>query len=398
MAAKKVKNTSAVRSSIAAKKYANKVAKAAAKKQARKQRPFPACSFEEALDFAKQIFAFGSGQPVRRLSIFDHIGKSSESGPSRQLVTNASKYGLIEGGYQAEFLRVTETGARAVDDDIPRREQAKAQMELAILNVPIFGELYAKFLGSKLPSRAALIDAVHDAGISSELADECVDTFIVNLRYVGLLQTLSGAERIVSVDHQLDSLPSSAASSQTPNIARAYEAVGGKLITASQAEYEKTCFYITPIGEEGSEQRKHSDLFLGSIVEPAMEQFELKVIRADAIDKPGTITRQIIDYILRSRLVIADLSFHNPNVFYELAIRHAIKLPVVQLIRLIDRIPFDLNQMRTIKIDTSDIYNLVPKIEAYRSEIANQVRRVLDDPASSDNPISTFAPALSVTV
>jgi hypothetical protein len=54
----------------------------------------------------------------------------------------------------------------------------------------------------------------------------------------------------------------------------------------------------------------------------------------DAIDKPGTITRQIIDYLLRARLVIADLSYHNQNVLYELAIWHAARLSVVQIIRL----------------------------------------------------------------
>ena len=168
------------------------------------------------------------------------------------------------------------------------------------------------------------------------------------------------------------------------------------LITKSEADFATLCFYITPIGEDGTETRKHSDLFLGSIVEPSLEQFSLRVVRADAIDKPGVITRQIIEYLLKARLVIADLSFHNPNVFYELAIRHAARLPTVQIIRSQDRIPFDLNQIRTVKIDDSNIYSLVPKIETYRSEIASQVRRALDDPDTTDNPITTFWPGLKV--
>jgi hypothetical protein len=144
--------------------------------------------------------------------------------------------------------------------------------------------------------------------------------------------------------------------------------------------------------------RKHSDLFLGSIVEPAVEPFKLNVIRADAIDKPGVITKQIIEYLLRSRLVIVDLSHHNPNVFYELAIRHMMRLPVVQIIRLADKVPFDINQMRTVIIDDSDIYSLVPKTESYRSEIATQIRRALDDPDSVDNPITTYYPALKAAL
>jgi len=135
---------------------------------------------------------------------------------------------------------------------------------------------------------------------------------------------------------------------------------------------------------------------LGSIVEPALEEFGLKVVRADGIEKPGTITRQVFDYLLRARLVVVDLSFHNPNVFYELAIRHAARLPVVQIIRTADRIPFDVNQMRTIPIDTTDICTLVPQLQSYIAQVASHVRRALQDPDATDNPLSTFYPNFRV--
>lgn len=239
-----------------------------------------------------------------------------------------------------------------------------------------------------------------ESGVEAEAAEEAVDTFILNLRFIGLLQMLSGAERIVTVEHLLDSLPTTTlapARNENPSHSITIKQAA-HIITKEQAKFETTCFYVTPIGEENSEQRKHSDLFLSSIVEPALEQFQLTVVRADAIDKPGTITRQIIEYLIRSRLVIADLSFHNPNVFYELAIRHAARLPVVQIIRAADRIPFDLSQTRTIKIDTTDIYSLVPRLEIYKSEIASQVRRALEDPDSVDNPISTFYPTFKASL
>lgn len=170
------------------------------------------------------------------------------------------------------------------------------------------------------------------------------------------------------------------------------------LVTAEHAQFETTCFYVAPIGDVGSPLRKHSDLFLGSIIEPAVEPFKLKVIRAEAIDKPGVITKQVIEYLLRSRLVIADLSHHNPNVYYELAIRHMMRLPVVQIIRAADKVPFDMNQMRTVIIDDSDIYSLVPKIASYQSEISTQIRRAFEDPDSVDNPITTYYPALKAAI
>ena len=363
----------------------------------RSQRPFPACAFEEALGFARALHEYGSGKSVRRLSLFDHLGKAPESGPSRQLIVNANKYGLVKGSASAEQLELTPDGARSVDEEAPKREQAKSWIKLAVDDIEPFRKLYERFSGAKLPARAALIDAIKEFEVTEDLAEEAVDTFVVNLRYIGLLQTLSGAERIVSVDHLLDALPATSAAQRSAAISTPVGAKAtGALVTAEHAEYSTTCFYITPIGEDGSEQRKHSDLFLGSIVEPALEHLGLRVVRADSIDKPGTITKQIMEYLLRARLVIADLSFHNPNVFYELAIRHAARLPVVQLIRASERIPFDLNQIRTIRIDTSDIYTLVPKIDTYRAEIGNQVRRALEDPDSVDNPVTTYFPDLKV--
>jgi hypothetical protein len=356
-------------------------------KRTRRPRPFPASSFEEALEVAREIFIMGSGQPVRRLTLFDQLGKSPESGPSRQLVTNANKYGLIKGSYKAEQLELTENGQRAVNEEIPGRERIEARVQLAIFDIEPFNQLYEKFSGNKLPAKKVLSDTLKELNVADTYIEEGVDTFIVNLRFTRLLQTLSGAERIVSLDHLLDSLPAvpikQTIDSETAKSSRS-------IVTLEQAGFDNTCFYIAPIGNENSEHRKHSDLFLGSIVEPALDQFNLRVVRADAIDKPGFITKQVVEYLMRARLVIADLSFHNPNVFYELAIRHATRLPVVQIIRKRDTIPFDLNQIRTIQIDDSDIYTLVPKIETYRSEIANQVRRTLDNPDLVDNPITTF--------
>ena len=51
------------------------------------------------------------------------------------------------------------------------------------------------------------------------------------------------------------------------------------------------------------------------------------------MSQPGSITTQIVDQILTAALVVADLTGHNANVLYELAIRHVVRKPVVQLIQ-----------------------------------------------------------------
>lgn len=133
------------------------------------------------------------------------------------------------------------------------------------------------------------------------------------------------------------------------------------------------------------------------LIEPALREFNLKGVRADQMAKPGMIGKQIVEHILKSRLVIADLSFHNPNAFYELCLRHTTRLPTVQIIRAADKIPFDLNQYRTIPIDIRSVYSLCPKLQTYSAQVANQVRRALEDSESGDNPISLYYPNAKLT-
>ena len=245
-------------------------------------------------------------------------------------------------------------------------------------------------------------DVLREAKLSIADEKECIDTFVVNAKFVGLLQTIAGSETLVPVETLLEQLPEATIGDEDSYSANA-KAIEQKLGSVadpsprSQGQWQTVCFYMTPIGDDDSEQRRHSDLFLSSLIEPALSGFGLEVVRADKIGQPGMITAQVLEHVLRAKLVIADLSFHNPNVFYEMAIRHATKLPIVQICRKSDRLPFDVNQVRTISIDTTDIYTLVPKLETYRSEISSLVRAALDGQSSS-NPISVFFPAFSVNI
>jgi hypothetical protein len=240
-----------------------------------------------------------------------------------------------------------------------------------------------------------------ELGESKDAAPEAVETFILNARYVGLLAMLSGAERLVSKDAAVDAVQpagqppgsvspiSSAAMVQPP---------AGAVITADHAKFESTCFYISPIGSADSEYRQHADLFMGTLIEPAVASFGMSLVRADQIDRPGMITKQIMEFLVKARLVIVDMSYHNPNVFYELAIRHMMRLPIVQIVRKADTIPFDVNQMRTVIIDTSGIYSFAPRISTYQTDISSHIRRALEAPDAVETPISIFFPTLRATL
>jgi hypothetical protein len=150
------------------------------------------------------------------------------------------------------------------------------------------------------------------------------------------------------------------------------------------ADTEKTCFVISPIGEHDSETRKRSDQVLRHVIRPAATSCGYKAVRADEIDKPGMITSQVIQHVVNDALVVADLTERNPNVFYELAIRHALRKPLVQIIRKGDAIPFDVAGTRTIYVDHKDL----DSVESAKNEIIEQIKALERDSSDIETPIS----------
>ena len=221
-------------------------------------KPFPTITFEDALVIGNAIQEIASGEKVRRLTLFDHIKKSPDSGPSRQLIINSNKYGITAGGNQADFLELTQDGKLATSSEVSEKDRIESRFKLSIKKTPIFDYLYEKIKNNKLPSKQVIIDYVKENDIKDDnVAEECIDLFIINLKFIGLLRTMSGIERIITVEQRLEETEGKIADKVIE-----FSEVRDIVPKISHENIEESCFYITPIGEEGSEQRKHSDLFL----------------------------------------------------------------------------------------------------------------------------------------
>ncbi len=147
---------------------------------------------------------------------------------------------------------------------------------------------------------------------------------------------------------------------------------------------EKICFVIAPIGEQESEIRKRSDKIFKHVIAPVATECGYNPIRADYLSDPGMITSQILEHIMDDELIIADLTGHNPNVFYELAVAHAIKnKALVQIIEDGEQIPFDIAGTRTIYIDHTDLNSVADA----KDEMIKQIE-ALENATSIDTPIS----------
>lgn len=117
----------------------------------------------------------------------------------------------------------------------------------------------------------------------------------------------------------------------------------------------KKCFVISPIGEDGSEVRKRADKVFKYIISPVCEESGFEPIRVDKINQADSITQTIIDYIITSELVIADITGHNPNAFYEMGYRASTGKPMLHLKEKDEKIPFDIAGIRAFDYDLSDL-------------------------------------------
>jgi len=119
------------------------------------------------------------------------------------------------------------------------------------------------------------------------------------------------------------------------------------------ARVEGVAYVICPIGPQESDIRTRSNEILEYIIEPAVTESGLKVDRADKDQSPGNITAKIIQSILDARVVIADLTGHNPNVFYELGVAHSFGVRVVMLNDSTQNQPFDVHNERAIELGST---------------------------------------------
>jgi hypothetical protein len=148
---------------------------------------------------------------------------------------------------------------------------------------------------------------------------------------------------------------------------------------------EKSCFVISPIGEKGSDIKNRSDEILNYLIKPittGKHDYDTKC--ADEISETGKITHQIIQRLIEADLVIADLSGHNPNVLYELAVRHCAKKPYIQIINENEKIPFDIADLRTIKFN----WQSPGGIEKFKATLDEYITNIEKNPEGVYSPIT----------
>ena len=124
------------------------------------------------------------------------------------------------------------------------------------------------------------------------------------------------------------------------------------------------------------------------LIDPAMKLAQIDGGTTEGIMRAGNIREDMFQMLAHADVVIADITLHNANVFYELGARHALRPKRTYMIRCdgLD-VPFDIKTDRYLKYDH---LNLSASVAA----LTQGLRDTLADRDSVDSPIFKLLPAL----
>ena len=143
----------------------------------------------------------------------------------------------------------------------------------------------------------------------------------------------------------------------------------------------RTCFVIMPFrtktdvarSDEVNFDRVYEDIIKRGVERLNNEGLVIKCIRSDEVERAGLIQERMIEYIADADVAVVDITTQNPNVFYELGVRHALRDRVTVLLRRKGTSnPFNIAGMTAIEYDLGE-----EDAERAREAIANFVRNGL---------------------
>jgi len=380
----------------------SKVSKAKEPTKAISSTAMPQRSLEEVLEIPRLIYKNFAGQETPISTIAKIIGIGEKSTNMTYAIKAAESYGIVDKTQSGQY-KLSELGRKIVAPTYQGED--KEGIRQAILTPTLMSKFYSDYDKHPIPETSYFLNSLEQKyDIPKNKAPEIKDILLSNAKYADILtidqssqtqlinlsNSFSKRDEIILLDNPIKEREMRESLDYVPAFS-----------TTQGVDFSKACFIISPIGSEESEERKHANMILKHLIKPVCDELELDVVRADTIDKSGLITHQILEYIAKAAYCVTDLSFNNPNVFYELGVRHVCQLPTVQLIRKGDKIPFDVSQGRTIIIDTSDLYTIMDRFESARKELMEHLRKLKENSKNEiadDNPIKVYLPDLKVTL
>ena len=165
-----------------------------------------------------------------------------------------------------------------------------------------------------------------------------------------------------------------------------YKIAGENLTGEGRGSVMKKCFVVSPIGDAGTDIRKNADQLYQHIIKPVCEKCGFAAQRVDEFNTSNSITQEILDALNDYDLVIADLTGHNPNVFFEIGYRTKSQKPIIHLKRKDETIPFDVSSIRTFEYDLTDL----DMVTATKDRLEQVIRNFKYDEYKESKRVNNF--------
>lgn len=314
---------------------------------------------EDAIRIPKEIEEKNAGNPMPVDDLVTAVGyRLANDWRFLDLLRSADQYGLVErtGG----TVSLTKLGQDVVAPSSP--SQRSDALLSAFRSVKDF-EAVEKFYGGKrIPEDEFFLNTLtREFSIPRDRVDTFAKIFVDNLKFLRAFNPSNASETQPLPDEALpgttppDKIPSSIAPRE-PRI----------------REFLDTCFVMMPFGS-------WFDRYYQDIYTPAIKEAGFEPVRADELFTTGSVVEQIWEQIQKAKVLLADLSGKNANVFYELGLAHAAKKPVVFTSALVDDVPFDLRHLRVIIYDIREP-EWAPRL---RKSISDYLRNAMKEPEKS---------------
>jgi hypothetical protein len=293
---------------------------------------YPRNALEKSLRIPKAILEQNAGKPCSLKESANFVGVGV-AGPYQVEVSSGIKYGFLERPTQG-LITVTDRAKKILRPQDP--QDRLDGLRDAILTAPVISDVYAHYRGENLPDKQFFHNALTDTfGVPSDKVGEFEEIFLESLKSAELISDQDGKTRIIDVSRHSD----------VPNI---HSSTLKKLEKSVKVDASDTCFVMMPFAPPLGD-------YYAKIYKPAIEKAGLRPVRADAdIFGTGKIIDQIWSGINSAKVLVAELTSRNPNVFYELGLAHALEKPVVLVSSNDSDIPFDLKHIRVIYYDMTD--------------------------------------------
>jgi hypothetical protein len=267
----------------------------------------------------------------------------ANNGEYRLVISSATKFGLLDRPSPG-MLAPSDLSKKILRPKTPDEELEGLRQ--AVLKAPNISDVYKNYRGENLPDDQFFDNALVDTfGLPKEKLADFKKVLLDTLRTAKLVTEHEGKYRILDVSHGSGPLADSA---------RIQQPAKGVAIAPGE-----TCFVMMPFAQPIGG-------YYSTIYEPAIRKAGLTPIRADTeIFGTGKIIDQIWRSLNAAKVLVAELTGRNPNVFYELGLAHALSKPVVLVSSNEDDVPFDLHHIRVIYYDMKDPFwgqKLIDKI------------------------------------